>query len=275
MKRTHDWRDTVGQVWADNYARTDRTFSGLTQTLLERLASVPGDTICDIGCGAGELSLALAQARPYARVLGLDISDALVDVARQRGAGQGNLRFSSGDAARWQAEEGAQPDLYVSRHGVMFFDDPVAAFTHLRANAAADTRLVFSCFRAAQGNLWASEARALLDVPSPPDPYAPGPFAFAEEDYVRSLLLRSGWRDVVMEPVDFAFVTGAGRDPVEDSLKYFTRIGPATDLFNQDEDENRRSELLQRLRPWLQRYRSGDCVVFPAQAWIVSARKRD
>lgn len=275
MKRASDWRDRVGRVWADHYAVTDRTFAGLTQILVERLVLIPGEVICDIGCGAGELALELARARPYAQVLGLDISQDLIAAARQRGAGQVNARFAPGDAAQWQAEAGHRPDLYVSRHGVMFFDNPVAAFAHLHAEAAPEAHLLFSCFRGAQGNPWASEASALLDAPPPPDPYAPGPFAFAEEEHVRSLLLRSGWRDVVMEPVDFAFVTGAGADPVGDSLKYFTRIGPAADAFHQDEDENRQAELVARLKLWLQRYRNGDCVVFPAQAWIVSARKRD
>ena len=275
MKRASDWRDSIGQVWADSYAVTDRTFASLTQIMLERLAPVPGETLCDIGCGAGELSLALAEARPYAQVRGLDISEDLIAVARRRGQGLPNLHFATGDAARFTPRTGAAPDLYVSRHGVMFFDDPVAAFSHLRNCAQDDARMVFSCFRTPQGNPWASEARRILDLPAPPDPYAPGPFAFADEEHVRSILLRSGWRDVVMEPVDYSFVTGTGADPVSDSLMYFTRIGPAADAFRDADSESCRAELVQRMKVWLARYRSGDCVVFPAQAWIVSARKRD
>src|SRR6185436_7207978 len=141
MTTKTDWQDQVGRTWADNYRSTDRAFSELTPRLLERIAARSGDAIADIGCGAGELSLALAAARPHARVVGVDVSPELLDVARQRGAKLDqvnqvyNVRFTLADAAQW-APDGFAPDLYVSRHGVMFFPDPVAAFGHLRGIAA-------------------------------------------------------------------------------------------------------------------------------------------
>lgn len=220
MTNADEWQNRVGQVWADLFPRTDRAFAGLTQMLLEKLASVPGGAIADVGCGAGELSLALAAARPYADVCGIDISEALLARARERAAGAGNVRFVSGDAAQWQPGDRFRPDLLVSRHGVMFFDDPVAAFAHLRAVAAADARMVFTCFRAAAGNVWASGMAHALDLPPPGDPDAPGPFAFAKEDRVRSILTRAGWRDIVLEPADFSFVTGGApiRSPIPCSI---------------------------------------------------------
>ena len=275
MTNADEWQNRVGQVWADLFPRTDRAFAGLTQMLLEKLASVPGGAIADVGCGAGELSLALAAARPYADVCGIDISEALLARARERAAGAGNVRFVSGDAAQWQPGDRFRPDLLVSRHGVMFFDDPVAAFAHLRAVAAADARMVFTCFRAAAGNVWASGMAHALDLPPPGDPDAPGPFAFAEEDRVRSILTRAGWRDIVLEPADFSFVTGGGLDPVADSLFYFQHIGPAARFLHELDDADRRAALLRKLEQWLRPYRSGDVVAFPAQAWIVSARRRD
>ena len=274
MTNAGEWQDRVGQVWADLYPRTDRSFAPLTQMMLERLTGILGDAVCDIGCGAGELSLALAQARPHAAVLGLDISEALLDVARSRGAGLANLRFTLADAGQWRPGDGFRPDLCVSRHGVMFFDDPVAAFTHLRDEAAADARLLFSCFRSAADNVWASGMVKALDLPWAADPYAPGPFAFAEEERVRTILSRAGWRDVVLEPVDYLMVTGAGVDPVADSLFCFQHIGPAAQSLRMIDDEDLRADLLKRLEKWVRQYRTGDVVAFPAQAWIVSAQRR-
>ena len=141
-----DWTDTVGRAWAELWTETDRSLSGLTQQLLDRLAAFPGSRILDIGCGAGELSLALGRARQNSAVVGVDISSALIDAARERGANRHNVSFVLGDAAQWRDPEGA-PDLIVSRHGVMFFDDPEAAFTNIRSGAVPGAQMLFSCFR--------------------------------------------------------------------------------------------------------------------------------
>ncbi len=266
-----EWREQVGKVWAGNAAITDRAFSGLTQTLLERLARAEGDCIVDIGCGAGELTLALARSRPAARVTGLDISPDLVEAARQRGANLANARFVLGDAACWQSDDAV--DLFVSRHGVMFFDDPVAAFASLLAQTSPSAELVFTCFRDARLNPWATKPLEILGAEAPSDPTAPGPFAFAEEERIRSILMKAGWRDITVEPVDFAFITGMSEDPVADSLEFFTRIGPSARLLR-DMDEAARAEGVSNIKRWIERHGDRTLVAFPAAAWMVGAHRR-
>ena len=275
MHSAIEWRDRIGQIWADHYAATDRVFGGLTQVLLERLASVPGDTICDIGCGAGELSLALASARPHAAILGIDISPDQIAAARVRASGNTKVQFAVGDAGQWTPEPGFSPDLLVSRHGVMFFDNPEAAFRHIGGTAAAGARLVFSCFRSPEGNAWATESARILDIPRPADPYAAGPFAFAEEEHVRAILARSGWRHVTMDPVDYGMIGGIGDDAVDQALLFFTQIGPTAEALKDIADPGKKDAVIQRLRQWIAGFRNADIVSFPAQAWIVSARWND
>lgn len=171
MAATMDWQGVTGQSWADEWRRTDRSFAALTEVLLARIAAEQGTRILDIGCGAGELSLAIAGARPGAEVLGVDISAQLVGAASGRAGGA--ARFALGDAATWDAQ-GFAPDLLVSRHGVMFFGDPAAAFAHLSRIAAPRARLVFSCFRAPALNGWASEIGKILANPGGP-PRSPLP----------------------------------------------------------------------------------------------------
>lgn len=223
----------------------------------------------DVGCGAGELSLAVARARPRARMLGLDISSDLIDAARARaGSETAQIQFELGDAAHW-ADPEFTPDLLISRHGVMFFDDPPAAFAHLRAAAAPDARLVFSCFRSPRENPWASGITELLGVP-PGDPFAPGPFAFADPQHIEEILAQAGWGQIDFEPVDFAYVAGHGADPVEDALGFVARIGPAALALRQLEGAARDSALA-RLRNWFGGHRSGDLVALTGAAWIVTA----
>ena len=141
MTTETDWRTQVGRSWAQNYALTDRSFAGLTQVLLDRAAPLVGKRVLDIGCGAGELSLALARQNPDAQILGIDISHDLIEVAQTRAADLANARFIEADAGAWR-DPAFAADLVVSRHGVMFFADPVAAFANIRAGTGAGARLL-------------------------------------------------------------------------------------------------------------------------------------
>jgi len=269
MTNKTDWQAQVGRSWADNYRLTDRAFSGLTQRLLERISEREGNSVLDVGCGAGELALALARTRPGARVVGVDVSAELIAAAQQRGAGYGNLSFVDADAASW-SEPGFAPDVITSRHGVMFFDQPVDAFANLHAMAADETELIFSCFRSPAENPWASDLGRLLELPAPTDLKAPGPFAFADPQHVEDVLSAAGWYGAAFEAANFAYIAGQGEDPIEDAMNLFRRIGPAAATLRQLEgDALTRAEGW--IRDWLADHRSGDLVAFPAAAWIVTA----
>jgi SAM-dependent methyltransferase len=260
MTDRRDWEGRTGRKWAEEWRRTDRSFAEITQRLLDVARRGPVTRVLDVGCGAGELSLALAREHDDAQVVGIDVSEQLVEVARERGAHLRNARFELADAATWW-DPHRPPDLIVSRHGVMFFPDPMAAFAHLRSYAVPKARLLFSCFRDRRENPWASRIADLLPPGriAPPAPGAPGPFAFADRAYVEAILEGANWRDVTFEKVDYAYVAGVGGDPVSDALTYFLAI-----------DE--RPGFVSRLEAFLADYRDGSIVALPAAAWIVSAR---
>lgn len=270
MTTGSDWREAVGRTWAENFRLTDRSFAGLTERLLARIGNCAGQNVIDIGCGAGELSIAVARGNSSANVIGLDVSPMLVATAAQRGAEHPNLQFEEADAGSW-IRPGFAADKLISRHGVMFFDAPRGAFSHLREIARPGAELIFTCFRSPQENPWASELARLLKVPPSTDPYAPGPFAFAEEAHVRAILGDAGWQDIEMVPADFAYVAGVGDDPVADALEFFQRIGPAAAVLRGLEGEAR-EQALGQVREWLARHRSGNLVALAGAAWIVTAK---
>lgn len=270
MTTGQDWQAQVGRSWADMYVQTDRSFAGLTQHLLERISGQPGNSVLDVGCGAGELAIAVSRARPRGQVLGIDLSADLIAVAEERARHHANVRFAVCDAATW-TDSTIKPDLLISRHGVMFFAEPIAAFRHLREAAAPAARMVFSCFRSARENRWASDLAEQLGLPAPADPFAPGPFAFADPQYVEPLLLQAGWRDIDFEPFDYAYIAGQGEAPVADAMRFLSRIGPAAAALRAL-DADAREGALQRLEQWLTAHRSGDLVVFGGAAWIVTAQ---
>lgn len=266
-----DWRTQVGRSWAQNYALTDRSFAGLTQMLLERAAALVGPRVLDVGCGAGELSLALGRQNPGSEVLGIDISGDLIEVARSRGPDLSNVRFAEADAGTWR-DSAFPANLVISRHGVMFFADPPAAFANIREGTAPGAHLLFSCFRTPGENAWAAGLAGLLGLAPPADPHGPGPFAFAESAHVASILAAAGWQGIAFEAADFAYVCGTGEDPVEDALGLFRRIGPAAPHLRSLAG-GALAAAEARIRDWLEQHRSGNLIAMQGAAWIVTARR--
>lgn len=297
---TSSWAGAAGEAWASEWRRTDRSFAPVDAALVETAAALApahaGVRVLDIGCGAGTTAMALAARLEAPRILGLDISPAQIARAGERAAaagygappsdgaapvarsageaagtpptGAGSCAFLVADAARWAGSESF--DLVVSRHGLMFFDDPAAALAHIRSLAAPGAPLVFSCFRDAALNPWASEPRALL-ASAPRGPHAPGPFAFADRDRVAGLLEGAGFRDARAEPLDYAYVAGEGTDAAEDAIGFFTRIGPAAEALRTAPAETR-PRVAEGIAAIVARYHRDGRVAFPAAAWIWTAR---
>lgn len=267
-----EWLGRTGESWAAEWRRTDRSFGMLTERLLQRGRAFTFETVLDVGCGAGELALAIARGRPHCRVRGIDISPQLVAVARERGVNHQHLSFEVEDAALWRPDGSFVPELVISRHGVMFFDRPVAAFAHLREVAAPDAGLLFSCFRGWDENPVFTQVAALLpEPPPPPDPDVPGPFAFSGREKVQAILEQAGWTGIALEPFDFAMILGTGEDPIEDTVSYFASIGVAARAAR-ELDEAARAAFFDRVRELAARNLREGIVTMRAAAWIVTAR---
>lgn len=267
------WNSKVGETWTRFQEALDRSFTPLTGALLGLAAPADGEHVLDVGCGTGEISLAAAAAvGEDGTVLGLDISRDMLARARARAEELlSEAEFREADAASFAEEDGF--DLIVSRFGVMFFADPVAAFANLRARMAPGGRLVFACWQPAERNLWATLPLTvladLLPQQPPADPYAPGPFAFADPTRVGDILQNAGWQSVALHAFDFAMVTGEGDDPIAGALRFALRIGPAARAVAEAGiDMQARALLVPALAAHL---RDGQ-VALPAACWLVEAR---
>lgn len=267
-----EWQGLTGDAWAAEWRRTDRSFGPLTERLLQRSREFRFANVLDIGCGAGELSLALARGRPNVRVTGIDVSPQVVAVARERGENLANVKFEVADAGQWQPPDQSAPDLLVSRHGVMFFADPNAAFAHLAAIAAPAAGLLFSCFREREENPFFHEIGRLLPASAPTSTDEPGPFAFADRAKVERMLSGAGWAALQFEPFDFAMIAGAGDDPVADAVHYFTHIGPAARILR-DLPRAERGRAAERIAAVAERNRFEGIVSLRAAVWIVTGHK--
>ena len=269
-----DWASKSGSVWARRWRDTDAGLAGLAPHLLSAVVeSAPNRPFraFDIGCGPGSTTLDVAAACPEAEIVACDVSPDLVEVMRRRAADLPRVQVVEGDAEQVAAREGPF-DLFFSRHGVMFFADPVRAFTSFRAAANPAGALVFSCFQSWESNPWASElgsAAAGRELPAPGR--EPSGFAFADAGYVREILGSSGWSECIPREVAFDYVVGEGADAVDSALSFFTELGPASRLIESLPEQDR-SDAVERMRSVIERHFSGNAVTFTAAAWIWSAR---
>jgi len=209
-----EWNGALGERWVAMQQDIDRIVVPFGDAALKAAAPQPGERVIDIGCGCGDTSIGIARIVGGAgTVLGIDVSRPMLEVARSRGvlAKYAHLAFREADAS--EAELPANIDLLFSRFGVMFFSRPSDAFSHLRKSLRTGGRCVFVCWRAPRDNGWAmtplAAARAAMGVtPEPADPYAPGPFAFADDDRLRTILASAGFGAIDMQRFDAALLLG-------------------------------------------------------------------
>ena len=180
--------------------------SGIHDAILAFAAPRSGETVLDIGCGTGTTSMVLADRGRAVRPRHRHRHVASPCWNWHGAAGQGAPIFATFLATRRLHPFAPEHDLLFSRFGVMFFDDPVGAFTHLRGALKAGGRLAFVCWRTPPENPWASApvraAKPFLPDQPPPDPLAPGPFAFSDPDRIRTILVQAGFAVPRIEPYD-------------------------------------------------------------------------
>lgn len=225
------WTGDVGRSWVEHQEALDRTLTSVSERLIELLAPRPGETIFDIGCGAGETTLRIAKRVGLSgRAIGVDISPTLLARARERAAAaESRAQFVEADAEA-ESFHAANADAVASRFGIMFFADPVRAFTNLRSALKPGGRLVVSCWREPHLNEWVTVPMGALQtlVPTvPADPHAPGPFAFANKARVTAILEAAGFGRIAIEPFEFTMKVGEGADPVGAAVQFYLQIGPA------------------------------------------------
>lgn len=225
------WNGPAGQKWVDQSNRLDEMLAPFASKVLEVAALETGERPMDVGCGAGALSLSAADAAGAA--VGVDISEPLLSLARARAKQTGSAaRFVRSDASTYETK---QPyDVLVSRFGVMFFEDPVKAFSNLRDQMYPEGRMTFICWQALQCNDWAyaplqAALPLLKEAPPQPDPHAPGPFAFADKDRVAGILADAGWKDVGIEPFTPQIILPG--DDIASSAGFMLQLGPLSRLI--------------------------------------------
>jgi len=257
------WNGGAGHAWVAAQTALDQMYAPFDDLLADGAAG----RVLDVGCGTGSTMLALAERG--ADVAGIDPSAPMLDAARTRMARAGRTaQLIQADAEAHAFAPGGF-DAVVSRFGVMFFTDPLAAFANLHRATRPGARLRFAAWRGWTENpfqIAAEEAaRPLLPGLAPRKPEEPGQFAFADRDRIFSILKDSGWAAIEIAPVDVVC-----RFAKTELDLYLAVMGPVGRVLQQAEDETR-ARVMARMRPAFDAFIEGEDVRFTAACWMVNA----
>ena len=265
------WNGPSGRAWVDAQEVLDQLFMPFETLLADAVAAGSRHHVLDVGCGTGSTTIAAARrVGATGHCVGVDISEPMLALARTR-AGRTGARatFIRADA-QTHAFEPAAFDMILSRFGVMFFEDPVRAFTNLRRAVTSDAELRFIAWRGPAQNPFMTTAEraaaSLLPQMPPRQPDAPGQFAFADEGRVRRILEQGGWSKIDLQPIDVECAL-----PEKALHLYVTRLGPVG-MVLQNADEQTRKRVIETVLAAFAPYVRGAEVRFTAACWMAVAR---
>jgi ubiquinone/menaquinone biosynthesis C-methylase UbiE len=280
-KQAQRWNGASGQYWIEHRERHLAEHQHLVPHLFRAAGISPGERVLDVGCGCGTTTIEAARAAqgtteappprrdPGGVAVGLDLSAPMLEVARQLAAeaGTGNARFVRGDAQ-------ARPlrtdwcDAVISSFGVMFFDNPAAAFTSLAAVVRPGGRLAFLCWQDdTENEVFAVPLRAFAartQLPPPADDL------FVDPQRIRDLLSGTGWRDIRVASVTEPAWLGSDVDDVMDYVRGMPMI---RDLSTRINDPAATERVLAGVAGEYAARQSADGVWVRAAAWLVTARR--
>jgi SAM-dependent methyltransferase len=291
------WNGESGLHWVANRERHHVSHQGLIPHLLRAAAIAPGDRVLDVGCGCGEttvMAARLAAGQPAHQAdgtsiepaaagpgapegsgaaLGLDLSATMLAAARQLAAEGGlpNIGFERGDAQVHPLGRGAF-DVAISSFGVMFFGDPVAAFSNIAGAVRPGGRLAFLCWQDDTRNeVFTIPVHAIMSV-APLVGQAPDGLVasdlFTDPRRITGMLSSAGWSDISVEPVSAPAWLGADVADVVDYVRGNRRV---RSLLAEIDDPALTESVLAAMRQAFRPHERPDGVWVTAAAWVVSA----
>lgn len=240
----------------------DLQMSPLGVAAIDALAPVEGQTVLDIGCGAGQTTLQLMdRVGPTGRVIGVDLAPRVLAVAQARTGHLSQVTLRQEDAAGLTLSDHSV-DAIFSRFGTMFFDDPIAAFANMHRMLRRGGRIGFVCWRSLDENeldffpVEAAGLMAAVDI---------APFSFAEAETLHHILSATGFGLVEIRAFDALVSSG----DAEAMVKVVTRVGVLGKILR--ETPALLPDAERRVRAALSMREREGRVSLGAATWIVTA----
>ncbi|MFH8562403.1 class I SAM-dependent methyltransferase [Streptomyces sp. NPDC017988] len=265
------WNGWEGAHWAEHPERYDAMLDAFNAPLFAAAGITAGHRVLDVGCGTGRTTRLAARQAHAGRVVGSDLSAPMLARARRDALAEGldNVTFEQGDAQVHPFPAGGF-DVVISRGGVMFFADLVAAFAHLRAALAPGGRLAFLAPRpGGPGSAYARATAALSPHLRGPSPAARGMGSLSDPAHIRDVLAAAGFADIGVTPAEAPMTFGSDAD---DATDFLFAMGPTRHNLR-DTDPTTVTRVRAEVRDALTEFETADGVRIPGSVWIVTASR--
>jgi SAM-dependent methyltransferase len=268
------WNRDAARHWVDRQADFDEMLEEFGAAMLDAAAISSSERVLDVGCGNGATTRAAARAAAQGSALGVDLSELMLHRARELALaeGVGNVAFEAADVQTRAFD--AEFDCAISRFGVMFFDDPVAAFANIRSGLRDGGRVAFVVWQGMAANDWMlvpiSALLQHIEFPAP-EPDAPGPYALADPDRVRSIFADAGLREVAIDPFSTSLLVG-GHGTLDHAVDFIRNSGISRGILDEQPVEVLEPALA-TMRAALEPHVTAEGVRLGGAAWLVTARR--
>ena len=229
------WNRRIGQKWVKEDDAINERFTILTKEFFSRASIKKNDKVLDIGCGGGITSFEASKlAGKDGYVLGADISEILLNLAKKNFSNIKNLEFQYCDVQNYNFENNFFNKV-ISRFGVMFFENPIVAFKNIYNSIQNGGSLHFVCWTNVLENEFFTAAANIiikhLNREFPKVTRTPGPFAFSETKYVKQILNASGFENI---KVDKVYTSLSTNDDAEKDGELLFNIGLAGKMLSEE-----------------------------------------
>ncbi len=268
------WNGYEGRYWADYSEHWDAVAGGLNTPLFADAVIGSQDRVLDVGCGTGQTTRLAAGLASRGDALGVDLSGPMLARARVVAAaeGVGNVRFEQGDAQVYEFPRGAF-DVALSRGGLTFFADPIAAFANIASALRPGGRLTFVCLQEMANQEWFSVLTSALlgraPEPDPANPYAPGMFSLTDPGRIRTVLTAAGFADICVAPVEVPMMFGPDASR---AAQVHLGTGPVRHHLR-DADWATEARAQRAVTAALRPFEQPDGVLLRGAYWLVSAAR--
>ncbi len=271
VEQLRAWDGDEGAYWAAKADHFERALAAYRDRFFDAAAIAGADRVLDIGCGTGATTRDAARLAPTGSALGIDLSSAMLEVARQRAAAEGltNAQFEQADA-QIHPFAPATFDLAIGLTSVMFFGDRVAGLANVGRALRPGGRLVLLTWQSFPANEWIREFSTALaggrDLPTP-SPEAPGPFTLADPDVIRAVVDDAGYTTITIQAATGPMWFGHDTDDA------YELLAGLLGWMIEDLDDTGRARALTNLRSTIARHETTDGVLYDSAAWLTCATR--